>query len=243
VYSDLAPDRDVHALDTFVHQIERSENVSETLEIIASSAVTALPEIEAAGVSVLAPDGVLETIAASDPVVARADAIQQQVGEGPLYVDEEDGRFLVSGDLATEPRWPAYGRRLVDLGLQSLIAVPLRVRGKYRAALTLYARQPHDVSSAAPDLVEMFAAQAAIVIDHAEAVEQLSEALRSRKVIGQALGLVMGKYGMNEEQAFAYVRRISQDRNVKLREVCAQMVADFDASKPMSGEDAETAGG
>jgi GAF domain-containing protein len=241
VYVDLVPDPDLHAKDAFVHQLEHSENISETLEIIVSSAVAALPEIEAAGVSLLTPEQVVETVAASDPVVARADAVQQEVGEGPLYI-VEDIRDLMCGDLSVEPRWPAYGPRLVGLGLQSLIAVRLPVRGKHRAALTLYAREPHVVASTAPELVEMFAAQAALVIDHVEAVEQLSEALRSRKVIGQALGLVMGKYDMSEEQAFAYVRRISQDRNVKLREVCAQLVADFEASKPASGEDASTAG-
>jgi ANTAR domain len=50
-------------------------------------------------------------------------------------------------------------------------------------------------------------------------------------MIGQALGLVMGQYGMTEEQAFAYVRRISQDRNVKLREVCVALVAEFDVAR------------
>jgi hypothetical protein len=71
----------------------------------------------------------------------------------------------------------------------------------------------------------------ALAIDFGEAIDQLSDALRLRKMIGQALALVMGQYGMTEEQAFAYVRRISQDRNVKLRDVCVALVAEFDAAR------------
>jgi GAF domain-containing protein len=240
VYSDLVSDRDVHSLDTFVNPFERSEDVAETLEIVTSSAVVALPGIDVAGVSVLTSDGTLETLAASDPVVTRADAAQQQAGEGPLYADEENDGRLVVDDVAADTRWPTYGPLLADLGLRSLIATRLRVAGKHRAVLALYGRRTQDVSGAVPGLVEVFAAHAGLAIDHAEAVEQLSEALRSRKIIGQALGLVMGQYDMGEEQAFAYLRRVSQDRNVKLRDVCAHLVADFVASKPPPGDDATT---
>ena len=121
-------------------------------------------------------------------------------------------------------------RRVAELGIRSQIAIRLRVNGRRRAVLNLYGREPGAVTGH-HDLVELFVTHSALAIDFGEAIDQLSDALRSRKMIGQALGLVMGQYGMTEEQAFAYVRRISQDRNVKLRDVCVALVAEFDAAR------------
>ena len=104
------------------------------------------------------------------------------------------------------------------------------MNGRRRAVLNLYGREPGAVTGH-HDLIELFVTHSALAIDFGEAIDQLSDALRSRKMIGQALGLVMGQYGMTEEQAFAYVRRISQDRNVKLRDVCVALVAEFDAAR------------
>ena len=235
VYSDVVSERDVHALDNFASQLERSQNVAETLQVITSSAVAALPGVDVASISVLTSDGEVETWAATDPIVQEIDAAQRELGEGPLYSRTDDEGRLAVADIAGEGRWPSYGPRIVELGIRAQVALTLRVSGRRRAILNLYATGPGAIS-APRDLVEMFGAQAAMVIDFSDSVEQLNEALRSRKVIGQALGLVMGQYTMNEDQAFAYVRRISQDRNIKLRDVCAQLLADYDPdARPPGG--------
>jgi AmiR/NasT family two-component response regulator len=64
--------------------------------------------------------------------------------------------------------------------------------------------------------------------DLAEARQQIANlqaALETRHTIGLAQGLLMGRYGLTEDQAFAYLARISQDRNVKLRELARRLVA------------------
>jgi GAF domain-containing protein len=223
-------------LDNFASQLERSENVAETLQVITTSAVAALPGVDVASISVLTSDGDVETWAATDPIVLEVDAAQRELVEGPLYSRTDDEGRLAVTDIAAERRWPTYGPRIVELGIRSQVALTLRVSGRRRAILNLYATEPGAIS-APRDLVEMFGAHAAMVIDFSDSVDQLSEALRSRKVIGQALGLVMGQYQMSEEQAFAYVRRISQDRNVKLRDVCAQLLADFQPEARPLGEE------
>jgi AmiR/NasT family two-component response regulator len=59
----------------------------------------------------------------------------------------------------------------------------------------------------------------------APSVEDLELALRSRTVIAAAVGMVMERYGLSYERAFAYLRRLSQDQNVKLRLVAERTVA------------------
>jgi AmiR/NasT family two-component response regulator len=50
--------------------------------------------------------------------------------------------------------------------------------------------------------------------------------VKTRQAVGRAVGIVMERYGLNEQRAFAFLARVSQTRNVKLRQVAAEMVAD-----------------
>lgn len=57
----------------------------------------------------------------------------------------------------------------------------------------------------------------------------LQESLRSRTVIGQAMGLLMRDLGITGDAAFAHLVQLSSHRNVKLREVAAGMVRDAES--------------
>jgi hypothetical protein len=57
-----------------------------------------------------------------------------------------------------------------------------------------------------------------------EEIETLKEALRTRTIIGQATGLLMSEHTLTADAAFARLVKTSQDTNVKLREIAAQIV-------------------
>ena len=69
---------------------------------------------------------------------------------------------------------------------------------------------------------------AAVAIGGAAVISQLTRALDSRKVIGQALGILMERYSLDEARALAYLRRESSHRNVKVRDLAAEVVAERD---------------
>ena len=56
---------------------------------------------------------------------------------------------------------------------------------------------------------------AAIALGHAHERETLNEALQTRKVIGQALGILMARCEMNEDRAFAFLVRASSHGHMK----------------------------
>ncbi len=56
-------------------------------------------------------------------------------------------------------------------------------------------------------------------------LEQLREALVTRAVIDQAKGIVMARQGVGPDGAFAVLVRESQHRNVKVRQIAAELVA------------------
>lgn len=55
-------------------------------------------------------------------------------------------------------------------------------------------------------------------------IKQLQEALNSRLVIGQAEGILMASFGVDPDQAIAYLKRVSSVTNRKVIEIAAEIV-------------------
>ena len=92
-----------------------------------------------------------------------------------------------------------------------------------RAALNLYS----STAGAFEDLAsvgDLFAHQSAVAIDYAREIDNLQQAMQTRAAIGQAVGVAMERYGMSEERAFAFLTRLSQHRNLKLRDLVAEFL-------------------
>lgn len=54
--------------------------------------------------------------------------------------------------------------------------------------------------------------------------EQLTTAVGTRTVIGQPMGIIMGRDNVDEDRAFSFLKWTSQDGNIKLYEVPRQLV-------------------
>ena len=94
---------------------------------------------------------------------------------------------------------------------------------KYEAKLAALTRKSFD---SIRQIYETSVLELALkMADDAEVRAQLEAALTSRSVIDQALGIIMGQNRCSSEEAFRLLRDASQNRNVKLRELAAAMVA------------------
>ena len=117
------------------------------------------------------------------------------------------------------------------------LAIPMRVERRSIGALNLYTRTPGAMTASDRDRAQHFADQAAGAValavrlsereDHAR---HLETALRSRSTIDQAIGIVMGRTRISADRAFDVLRVRSQQRNLKLREVAAQIIAEVNGS-------------
>jgi ANTAR domain len=61
---------------------------------------------------------------------------------------------------------------------------------------------------------------------------QLRAALTSRAVIDQAIGILMAQQSCTADKAFEILRLASQNRNVKLRHVAADIITDLTGQPP-----------
>jgi hypothetical protein len=155
------------------------------------------------------------------------DAAQYELREGPCYDAATDAVSVVSPHLAADERFPRYAAVAVKAGVRAQAGLRLfeTPRPTARGALNLYSR---DVGSLADMTIvgQLFTHQSAVALDYAREIENLQEAMKTRQLIGRAVGIAMERYGLNEERAFGFLARVSQSRNVKLRVVAEEIVAD-----------------
>ena len=199
-------------------------DLDHTLSRITAAAVESLPDTDYASITILHADGRLETVAPTDELLRGVDAAQYDLREGPCYEAAEDSVHVVSPDLARDERFPRYAVSAVAAGLRAQAGIRLFDAPKSRGALNLYAEKVGAFSDLGA-LGELFQHQAAMAIDYAREIQNLREAVRTRAMIGTAVGIVMERYHLTDERAFAFLTRLSQDGNVKLREIARRLIA------------------
>jgi AmiR/NasT family two-component response regulator len=101
----------------------------------------------------------------------------------------------------------------------------LYVSGDVSGSLNVYGVQAATFSNEDRAVAQVLARHAAIAMTTVEEQSGLLRALDSRKVIGMAEGILMERFDLDDDQAFGVLRRYSQTRNMKLRDV-AQVVVD-----------------
>ena len=199
-------------------------DLDQTLSRITAAAVESLPETDYASITILHADGRLETVAPTNELLWGVDAAQYDLREGPCYEAACDAVHVASPDLARDERFPRYAVSAVAAGLRAQAGIRLFDAPKSRGALNLYAEKVGAFSDLGA-LGELFRLQAGMAIDYAREIHNLREAVRSRTVIGTAVGIVMERYHLTDERAFAFLTRLSQDGNVKLREIARRLIA------------------
>lgn len=182
-------------------------------------------EADYAGITLFRRDRQLETIAPSHDIVEQADQLEYDLGEGPCWDSVWKGDNWTCQDLRVDDRWPRWAQKVADLGIHGALAIELADTHKRRlGAVNLYWKQPRAFTTDELATASVFARHAALALAKSIEVEQLHTALDTRKCIGQAQGIAMERYSLDEERAFELLRRYSQDYNVKLRDVARQFV-------------------
>jgi GAF domain-containing protein len=221
-------DRLADVMAEAARSLHELESIADVLNRLVQVACTAVPGAEFAGVS-LARHGGIETVAASDPLVGKADQLQYELGEGPCLDAMAGQTPTVVIDMNAERRWPRFAPRAVELGVRSQMGIEIFRDGPAVGGLNLYAGKPGAFDDTTQHAATLFAVHAAIALDKTMTVTDLTKALQTRQTIGQAVGIVMHRYTVNEHAAFQYLVRVSQNSNIPLREVARTIVSKVSA--------------
>ncbi|MFE5924117.1 GAF and ANTAR domain-containing protein [Streptomyces sp. NPDC056468] len=197
------------------------DSVDATLERITASATELVEGCDAAGILVL-HDSKVETLAPTHQLVER-DLLQQRLGEGPCFDAAHSSLgervFRISDLTALQQRWPAYAPQAHELGVGSMMGFLLYTEEQDFGALNLYSHKPGAFTDDSELAGWLLASHAAVAFSAARTHAQMEQAVTTRHLIGEAMGILIGAHNLSEEQAFDVLRRYSQEKNIKLREV------------------------
>ena len=209
--------------------------VMDLLRHMAEFAARAIPGVDGAGVTVIEmKEGTphVKAWSVTSPFVADIDKLQYtQIGEGPCITCMQTQRPAVSGSLGSDSRWPRFGGGVARMGVHSALALPMVIDGQLVGAINTYAHERDAFGAHAVELGSQFAAPAAVSVHNAqlldraqERTKQLQNALGTRAVIDQAIGIIRARTGVGANAAFDRLVRISQADNVKLHVVAERLV-------------------
>ncbi|MDQ3899986.1 MAG: GAF and ANTAR domain-containing protein [Actinomycetota bacterium] len=218
-----------------------SDTLHHFLDRLAALTAQALPEGSSCGVTVRQNSRAI-TLAASDERARRIDQLQYDFDEGPCLETLATGKPHHIVDTATETRWPSFCPAAHQQGVRSCLGLPLTGPTGLMGGYNLYSMRP---AAFAPDVrgqLEVFAGNAAGALavamklaDQKQMSDDLHDALTSRAVIDQATGIIMAQQRCGAAAAFAILRRASQNRNVKLRQLAAEIVSQVSGKPPEPG--------
>ena len=126
-------------------------------------------------------------------------------------------------------------------GSASTLRIPLVLDGDSSAAVTFYSPRAEAFSSDDVEHAHQFAVEASRVLLLALRISRLSDsrddlaaAMQSRTIIDIAIGAIMAQNRCGREAAFKILRNTSNNRNMKIRDVAAAVVASIAGDTDMT---------
>jgi GAF domain-containing protein len=225
------------ALADAAQAIHAPGTLEDTLDAIARTARDAVPGFDHVGISVVQGDGTVTTMAATSRLVRELDTLQYKLGEGPCVATLRGKAMVVAEELADDPRWPRYVPRAVEAGVRAQLGVQLFTSEETLGGLNFYSTTSAKIHPDAPHSAELFATHAALALDHARHADQANEAMPTRQLIGQAVGILMERFEITEDRAMLLLVRVATSGQLKLREVAREVVDQVALRARRSNED------
>jgi GAF domain-containing protein len=199
-------------------------NVDEVLADVTSEATQLIPGTDTAGILLVGKGGKFESLAGTTDLPHRLDELQMMFNEGPCVEAALDELIVRTDDFRSEERWPKYSAAAVEIGVLSGLSFKLYTADRTAGALNLFAFKPNAFDAEDETTGVVLAAHAAAAILASRQGEQLESALSTRDRIGQAKGIIMERFGIDDVRAFEMLRKLSQDGNTRLIDVAQRVI-------------------
>jgi hypothetical protein len=175
--------------------------------------------------------------AASHPDLPELVEAQLRSGRGPVFDALARGEPVTVSDALTETRWPEYATAALRRGVRCSVTLAYRhglqagASGREAITLSLFAARPRALESGQLDLAELLITYGGAVVGNAadygdaqRTARQLRDAADARTVVDQARGMLMQALGCTPDEAMRWLRRTSQERNVRVADVASMIV-------------------
>ncbi|MDF3313409.1 GAF and ANTAR domain-containing protein [Rhodococcus sp. T2V] len=218
-----------HRLRAEIEQVARDlraehASIQGTLEVITKAARDVVPGAEDAGITLVARGRGFQSRAATSELPKAIDELQHRLGDGPCVQAIWNHETVLVADMTTEGRWPRFAPEAARIGARSMLAFQLYTTEHTMGALNLHSSHPGAFDNTSVSIGGTLATHAAIALIASQREEQFRDALASRDIIGQAKGILMHRFSIGAEEAFAILIRRSQHTNTPLNEVALNVI-------------------
>jgi GAF domain-containing protein len=199
-------------------------SVEQVLLDVTSAAMELIPGADTAGVLLIGKGGKWDSVANTSELPYRLDELQMLFNEGPCVEAALDELIVRTDDFRADERWPQYSPAVVEIGVLSGLSFKLYTADRTAGALNLFSFKVNAFNAEDETIGVVLAAHAAAAILASRHGEQLQSAISTRDRIGQAKGIIMERFGVNDVKAFEMLRKLSQDSNTPLIDIAQRVI-------------------
>lgn len=200
-------------------------SLDDVLAGVTAAAMELIPGVDAAGVLLIGNEGTFQTLpAAGIDIAHKLHELQMGFDDGPCVKEALEDVVVRIDDFREETRWPAYAPACVEIGILSGMVFQLYTATRRAGTLNLFSFRTHVWTAEAETFGAVLAAHATAAILASQQEAQLETALSTRDRIGQAKGIIMERFDVDDLRAFDMLRQLSQDTNVKLVDIARRVI-------------------
>ncbi len=208
----------------------RADNVKDALGHVAEAARRAIDGSDSSSITARVDDE-FATLAATSDLANSHDQVQYRVQEGPCLEAIASVQLVSAPDIHADERWPTFVEEITGMQAGSVLSAPLasgwETEAEAGGALNNYSLEVGGFSDGDGESASLLAAHIGVLLGLSQSVEarvgELSKAIETRDVIGQAKGILMERNRLTADQAFDVLRRASQRLNRKLRDLADEL--------------------
>ena len=215
----------------------KERTVDGTLRLIVAQAAETISGAEYAGITTKQGSQQYKTVAATGNLAIEVDLIQYETDEGPCLTAFNTIEVTHSGDVAADDRWPDFGPKAhAATGVVSMLSSPLYMEDdNVLGALNMYSTRPHAFDDTDASTLAVLSTHGAIAFTLAadrQSNDNLHIALANSRKIGAAMGILMNKHRITEQQAFDALRIASQHSHRKLLDIAFEVLETGELALP-----------
>ena len=202
----------------------------QTLRRVAELAKQTLDGVEDVSLTVV-EDGRPRSVVFTGQLAVDLDERQYELGFGPCLDAAKTGQTIVVDSRQADGAYREFAQVAGRAGVRHIVSVGMPLAQSCIGGMNIYRTAGTAFSSAFLEYAQVFAGHAAVAVanitSHANAANeatQMRAAMASRAVIEQAKGIIMGRDRCTADEAFDILKRISQQQNIKLRDLCQTIV-------------------
>ncbi|RFA06832.1 transcriptional regulator [Subtercola boreus] len=186
--------------------------------------------MEAGGLMLVDGNGDLQLMTSTSEAADLVEVMQLAAAAGPCIDCFRTGVAVSVREISESQQWPKFRTAAMEQGFHSVLATPMKLRGKILGTMNLFGITAGEVTPRDAAVAQALADVATIgilqerVIQEGHLMEgQLHRALDSRILIEQAKGVIANELSLSMDDAFNLLRKYARDRNLTIRSVSEQV--------------------